>query len=50
MSYYWFNRQNRQKAKDKYDNFGGKEQAAEYYKTNKVVIKEKANNKYIKCI
>ena len=47
MSYDWFNRQELlQKAKDKYNNCGGKEKAAEYYCKNKNVIKEKANNKY----
>ena len=46
MSYYWFNRQELlQKAKEKYDN-GGLEKAAEYYRNNKDVIKEKANDKY----
>ena len=46
MSYYWFNRQELlKKAKEKYDN-GGKEKAAKYYRDNKDVIKEKANNKY----
>ena len=46
MSYYWFNRQELlQKAKEKYDN-GGKEKAADYYRDNKDVIKEKPNNKY----
>ena len=30
------------KAKEKYDNYGGKEKTAEYYKTNKDVLKEKA--------
>ena len=34
-----------QKAKDKYHNCGGKEEAAGYYLQNKDVIKEKANNK-----
>ena len=47
MSYYWFNRQELlQKAKDKYDNCGGTEQAAEYYQANKDAIKEKVKNKY----
>ena len=37
-SYYWFNRQEiLQKAKERYS----KEKAAEYYKQNKEVIKEK---------
>ena len=35
-----------QKAKCKYDNCGSKEKAAEYYKTNKDVIKVKARKKY----
>ena len=48
MSYYWFNRQELlKKAKEKYDN-GGKEKAAKYYQDNKVVIKEKANDKKYK--
>ena len=39
MSYYWFNRQEiLQKAKERYS----KEKAAEYYKQNKEVIKEKS--------
>ena len=46
MNYYWFNRQELlQKAKEKHVN-SGKEKAAEYYKNNKDVIKEKANSKY----
>ena len=45
MSYYWFNRQLLQKAKEKYDN-GGKEKAANYYQANKDAIKEKVNSKY----
>ena len=41
MSYYWFNRQEiLQKAKERYS----KEKAAEYYKQNKEVIKEKRKN------
>ena len=35
-----------QKAEEKYHNCGGKETAAEYYQTNKDVLKEKAINKY----
>ena len=36
MSYYWFNRQELlQKAKDRYHNCGGKENAAEYYLKNR---------------
>ena len=36
MSYYWFNRKELlQKAKDRYDNGGGKEKAAEYYLKNR---------------
>ena len=47
MSYYWFNKEEvLEKAKEKYDNSGGKEKAAEYYQTNKDVVKEKARNKY----
>ena len=43
MSYYWFNRQEMlQKAKESYS----KEKAAEYYKQNKEVIKEKSRNRY----
>ena len=43
MSYYWFNRQEiLQKAKERYS----KEKAAEYYKQNKEVIKEKSRNRY----
>ena len=46
MSYYWFKKQELlKKAKGKYDN-GGKEKAAEYYQSNKVVIKQKANERY----
>ena len=47
MGYYWFNRQELlKKAKQKYDNKGGKEKTAKYYKHNKESIKEKARNKY----
>ena len=43
MSYYWFNRQEiLQKAKERYS----KEKAAEYYKQNTEVIKEKSRNCY----
>ena len=43
MSYYWCNRQEiLQKAKERYS----KEKAAEYYKQNKEVIKEKSRNCY----
>ena len=46
MNCYWFNRKELwQKAKDKYDNCGGKEKSTECYKTNKDFIKEKAKNK-----
>ena len=46
MSYYWFNRQEiLQKAKVKYS----KEKAAEYYKQNKEVIKEKLRERYKTC-
>ena len=42
MSYYWFNREEvLQKAEEKYHNCDGKEKAAEYYQTNKDVLKEK---------
>ena len=47
MSYYWCNGQELlQKSKEKYYNYGGKENSAEYYLANKDLIKEKANNKY----
>ena len=43
MGYYWLNRQEiLQKAKERYP----KEKAAEYYKQNKEVIKEKQRNRY----
>ena len=43
MSHYWLNKTEiLQKAKEKYGNCGGKGKAAEYYKTNKDVLKEKA--------
>ena len=43
MSYQWFNRQEiLQKAKERYS----KGKAAEYYKQNKEVIKEKSKNRY----
>ena len=43
MSCYWFNRQEiLQKATERYY----KEKAAEYYKQNKKVIKEKSRNRY----
>ena len=49
MSHYWFNRQEvLEKAKDRYHNDVGKEKAAEYYIPDKVVIKQKAKNKYRK--
>ena len=49
MSYYWFNRQELlQKVKNRYCNCGGREEAAEYYISNKDVLKENANNKYRK--
>ena len=35
-----------QKAEEKLHNCDGKEKAAEYYQTNKDVLKEKARNKY----
>ena len=47
MIYYWFNRQELlQKAKNRYYNCGGKEEATEYYISNKDILKENANNKY----
>ena len=47
MNYYWFNRDELfKKARTKYHNKGGKEKAAEYYRKNKEVIKEKARNKF----
>ena len=47
MNYYWFNRQKLlKKAKEEYNNKGGKGKAAKYYQDNKNVIKEKARNKY----
>ena len=47
MSYYWFYKDELlQKAKDKYHNAGGKEEAAKYYIANKDDLKEKARNKY----
>ena len=46
MSYCWFNREEvLQKAEEKYHNCGGKEKAAEYYQTNKDVLKEKTKDK-----
>ena len=42
MSHYWFNREKvLQKAKQKYDNCGGKEKAAEYYRPNKDFLNKK---------
>ena len=35
-----------QKSKEQYDNNGGKEKTAKYYRDNKDVLKEKARNKY----
>ena len=47
MSYYWFNREEiLQKAEEKYQNCGRKEQAVEYYIANKDVLKGKAKNRY----
>ena len=47
MSYYWFNKQELlKKSEEKYENIGGKEKAAKYYKANNNVSKEKARNKY----
>ena len=47
MSHYWFSRQELlEKAKDRYQNGGGKQEAADYYIANKDVLEEKAKNKY----
>ena len=48
MSYYWFNKEEvLQKAKEKYDNCGGKEKAAECYRANKdVFLKKPTKNRY----
>ena len=47
MSYYWFNRKELlQKAKDRYHNGEGKEEASEYCLKNRGILKEKARNKY----
>ena len=47
MSCYWFNREEvMQKTEEKYHNCGGKEKAAQYYQTNKGVLKEEARKKY----
>ena len=47
MSYHWFHKEEvLQKAKEKYDNCGGREKAAEYCRTNKDDIKEKTKNRY----
>ena len=47
MNYYCFNRHELlKKAKENYNNKGGKEKAAKYYQDNKEVIKEKTRNKY----
>ena len=47
MSYYRFNREEiLQKAKEKYDNSGDKEKAAEYYIANINVLSKKARNRY----
>ena len=46
MSYYCFSKEEvLQKAKEKYNNCGGKEKAAGYYRVNKDVLKEKAKNR-----
>ena len=51
MSCYWFNRQKLlEKAKGRYHNRGGKENASEYYISNKDVIKEKPNSKVQKLV
>ena len=47
ISYCWFNRQESlHKAKGRYYNGGGKEEAADYYIANKDVLKEKAKYWY----
>ena len=47
MSYYWFNKQDLlKKAKEKYDNNGGEEKRAKYYRDNENVLKGKERNKY----
>ena len=47
MNYYWSNTEETpQKAKEKYNNCGSKEKAAEYYRANKDVLKEKVKNWY----
>ena len=47
MSYYQFiKKEILQKTKEKYDNGVGKEKTAEYYESNKDVLKEKATNRY----
>ena len=47
MSYYWFNREKLLKnAWDKYQNKGGKQKAAEYYRKNADLIRLEARNKY----
>ena len=44
MSYYWFNRKELlKKAKQKYDNKGGKEKPGKYYKDNEDVLKKVRN-------
>ena len=46
VSYYWFNIQELlHKAKDRYQNCGGKEKVPKYYFGNKDFTKEKENNK-----
>ena len=40
MSYYWFNREKMLKdARNKYNNRGGKEEAAKYYDANKEILR-----------
>ena len=47
MSYYWNNRDEiLKKSWDRYHNFGGKEEAAEYYKKSKDLLRFEANIKY----
>ena len=49
MSYYWFNREELlKKAKEKYDNKGGKQKTGDYCKKNKEAVNEKQRGKYKK--
>ena len=47
VSYYQLNRDKLlEKAKDKFHNGDGKQEAAKYYKDNQEVLREKARNHY----